>query len=49
MNDDVPLIFGIPFCRDLQPFVEWKSNRLFVKNGDHFVELQTTSIDKHTT
>lgn len=49
MDCDVPLIVGMPFCNDLHPFVEWSNRRVFIRDSDHYVELQTTSIDKHTS
>lgn len=45
MDCDVPLILGISFFTRCEPFISWEQRRVFLKDHDHYVELQTTNID----
>lgn len=46
MDCDVPLILGISFFSRCEPFINWEQRRVFLKDHDRYVELQTTDIGK---
>lgn len=48
LDCEVPLILGMPFCKELQPVFDWKDSRIFVQSGDRYVALQTTLIENYS-